>query len=230
MNFLSTIVADLDVVLQVVLVLLLLRSANYRRYPLLFVYCLVLLPLTLTETWAVMHGVDFRSVQWRTLYWRNELVVDLLLFLMVIGLTLKALEASPLRDKFKRVLLVITAAVLILPFVIFPSPRFNTVWFYHTSQLLNFGGAILNLGLWGALLGNRKRDPRLVAVSAGLGLAVTGAAIAYGVMLFTRKSGVGQELVDLFKSATHAAGMLIWCWAFFPFPKRQASPQAATSH
>ena len=228
MSFLGSSIQGVDVAFQVVLVLLLLRAANFRRYPLLFTYCLVLLTVTLLELWSVLHGVDYRSVAWRNLYWRNELVVDLLLFLMVIGLTLKALEASPLRDKFKRVLLVITGAVLILPFVIFPAPRFNTVWFYHTSQLLNFGGAILNLGLWGALLGNRKRDPRLVAVSAGLGLAVTGAAIAYGVMLFTR--GVGQELVDLFKSATHAAGMLIWCWAFFPLPKRQASPQTATSH
>lgn len=229
MSFIGAAIEDVDVVLQVALVVLLLLAANYRRYPLLFAYCLVLLSVTLIEWRAVLRGVDYQSAAWGTLYWRNELVVDLLLFLMVIGLTLKAMDGSALRGKFKQALFVVTAAALILPLVIFPA-RFTTRWFYSTSQLLNFGGAVLNLVLWGALLTNRKRDPRLLAVSAGLGVAVTGAAMAYGLMIFTHSQGVARPLVDLFKSATHASSMLIWCWAFYPRPRRRVPPaQPVTS-
>ena len=39
----------------------------------------------------------------------------------------------------------------------------------------------MNLGLWTALIGTKKRDPLLLTVSAGLGVAVTGAAIAFGL-------------------------------------------------
>src|SRR6185437_4449776 len=194
MNFLASSIEYIDVVLQVVLVVLLLLAANYRRYPLLFVYSLILLSLTLLETWFVKHGTTFASAQWRTLYWQNEMVVDFLLFLMVILLTLKALEGSPMRAKVKRLLLVVATGAALLPLVIFPA-RFSPRWFYSTSQLLNFAAAILNLALWGAMLGTRKRDPRLLAVSAGLGIAVTGAAIAYGVRQFTSAGGVGRSLV-----------------------------------
>jgi hypothetical protein len=51
-------------------------------------------------------------------------------------------------------------------------------------------------------------------VSAGLGVAVTGIAITYGLLQFTSTSF--RWLPDLFKSLTQVASMVIWCWAFRP--------------
>jgi hypothetical protein len=119
------------------------------------------------------------------------------------------------------------AAVLIVPFILFSARRFSTTWFDGTSQLLNFGAAILNLGLWTALIGTKKRDPLLLTVSAGLGVAVTGAAIAYGLRRFTPPTSTPQQLANLFKTLTYLASVAIWCWAFRPAAKKGLAPPAA---
>jgi hypothetical protein len=51
-------------------------------------------------------------------------------------------------------------------------------------------------------------------VCAGLGVAVTGVAITYGLLQFT--SADFRWLPDLFKSLTQVGSLVIWCWAFRP--------------
>jgi hypothetical protein len=104
--------------------------------------------------------------------------------------------------------------VILVPLLIFKGPFTSTPWLNHTSQLWSFAGAILNLGLWSALVANRKRDPQLLAVSAGLGVAVTGAAISYGVRGYFSTKTIWVP--DAFMSATFVVCMLIWCWTFRP--------------
>jgi hypothetical protein len=113
--------------------------------------------------------------------------------------------------------------------VLFSARRFSTAWFDGTSQLLNFGGAIMNLGLWTALIGIKKRDPLLLTVSAGLGVAVTGAAIAFGLRRFTPPDSTAQQLADLFKTVTYLASVAIWCWAFRPRARKSPASPAAVS-
>ena len=113
---------------------------------------------------------------------------------------------------------------MVLPFVLFPvhfQPWPRAVWFNSTSELLNFGAAIMNLGLWGALLANRKRDPQFVAVSIGLGVVVTGAALSYG-LLHLLPAQRGGTIPDIFLMLTQLAGWSIWCRAFWPVPRRSA--------
>ena len=119
------------------------------------------------------------------LYWSNDVIVDLLRFLLVIVLTYAATPEGAKRASIGRILGGIVAVVVVLPFLLFPlhfRPWPEASWFNSTSELLNFGAAIMNLGLWGALLANRKRDPQFVAVSIGLGVVVTGAAVSYGLL------------------------------------------------
>ena len=119
--------------------------------------------------------------------------------------------------------------ILVVPFLIFSARRFSTAWFDGTSQLLNFGAAIMNLGLWTALIGTKKRDPLLLSVSAGLGVAVTGAAIAFGLRRFTPTLSTPQQLANLFKIITYLASVAIWCWAFRPRSPKSPAPPAAIS-
>jgi hypothetical membrane protein len=227
-SFLESLVEYSDVLLQFLLLVLLVLHSNYRRYLLLFAYCVLLFSTTVLEWWSFTHGAPIGSARYSAIYWRNEMILDLFLFLMVIGLTSQAMGESPRRDKVRLVLVIVSGIVLLLPLVIFPS-RFGPLWYYSTSQFFNFGGAVLNLALWMALLSNRKRDRRLLAVSTGLGIAVTGAAIAFGLRQFTSVSGFGRPLVDMFKSGTHAIGMVIWCLAFLPRPKPPAATRPAIS-
>jgi hypothetical protein len=87
----------------------------------------------------------------------------------------------------------------------------------------------MNLGLWTALIGTKKRDPLLLTVSAGLGVAVTGAAIAFGFRRFTPIQSTPQQLADLFKTITYLASVAIWCWAFRPSAGKSPAPPAAVS-
>jgi hypothetical protein len=150
----------------------------------------------------------------------DEAIIDLLLFLMVIVMTYQALGNNPLRARIGRHigrwLAALVAGAVLLPFVLFQGPIFSARWFNPTSQMLTFGGAIVNLALWTALLGNRKRNPLLLAVSAGLGIAVTGAAITFGLHHFRwAANGTARILVDLIKSLAHvaraSAGSLAYC-------------------
>jgi hypothetical protein len=199
----------ISIVLLLVLAFLLLRGP-FRRYPLILAYCVVQLILIAGEDY-------FRITNARRLYtilyWTDEILLNLLLFTMVITFTYRALGDSPMRATLGKVLGAVFVVVLFLPLLIFKGPAFQSnSWLNHTSQLLSFCAAILNLGLWSALVSNRRRDRQLLSVSAGLGIAVTGAAISYGVRGFFSLEWIWVP--DLFMSATFVACMFIWCWAF----------------
>jgi hypothetical protein len=200
-------------------IVLILVQRLIRKYPVLFIYCGAQLITSLVEL-VVRRWYGPGSRLYAQLFWSDELAIDLLLFLMVIDLTFRTMEGNPARKAMGRLLAGVVLLALALPFVLFdgtifrPSGLPNASWFDHTSQLLNFGGAILNLGLWTALLSSRQRDPQLLMVSAGLGVAVTGAAISYGLRRLFSQDQVA--VANLFYVATRAASAFIWCWAFRP--------------
>ncbi|MBZ5632221.1 MAG: hypothetical protein LAO55_03755 [Acidobacteriia bacterium] len=217
----------ISISIQAVVIFFLLRSSSFRRYPLLLAYCALQLAATVTEEYVYrVHGqTDF----FRTLYWTDEMTLDLLVVLMVITLTYRALEGSPMRAGMGRLLGAVLIIVLVVPFVLFSARRFSRAWFDGTSQLLNFGGAIMNLGLWTALIANKKRDPLLLKVSAGLGVAVTGAAIAFGLRRYAPPQSTPQQLANVFKTLTYLASVSIWCWAFRPTARKNSTPPAGVS-
>ncbi len=157
------------------------------------------------------------------LYWTNDVVVDLLRFVLVTVLIYKVVGSS--RPTLGRWLAGLVLAVIVLPFLLF-SPTFRPyptgAWFNSTSQLLNFGAAILNLILWGALIQSRKRDPQILAVSVGLGILVSGTAVSYGLRHFSPQGGF-TAVFNLFLNVAQLAAWLIWCRAFWPLPKRKIS-------
>ena len=203
--------------LQVVVVLLLLLGP-FRRYALLLAYCGVQLAATVAEVVLSHEGgreAGRQSALFIRVYWIDEIVIDSLLFLLVIVLTYRALEGKPQRAVFGKILAFVVVVTAIAPFLVFHSrPLFKTSWFNGTSQFLNFGAALMNLALWTAMLSNKRRDAQLLAVSAGLGVLVTGAAVGYGLRQFTVRGGNPRELANLFKAASYVLSMAIWCWAF----------------
>src|SRR5579862_6724158 len=222
MNLLESALFWIGVAIQILLLLLLLRGP-FRRYYLIFLYGLAEL-LSGVANESVERSFGRKSVEFHHVYYSGELLVDLLLFLIVITLTYQVMEGSPSRAKVGLVLAGIAAGVMILPFVLYKDPLSND-WFNAAVQLLNFGAAIMNLGLWTALIARKSRDPQLLAVTAGLGVAVAAAAIGWGARKFTTPGGTPRELAGVFIVLVYIVKVSIWSWAFRP--KAKAPPAAA---
>jgi hypothetical protein len=157
------------------------------------------------------------------LYWINDVIVDLLRFVLVMVLIYKI--AGSAKPVIGRILTGLVVATMVLPFVLF-HPNYRPIpgaaWFNSTSQLLNFGAAIMNLILWGALIQSKKRDPQILAVSVGLGILVTGTAVSYGLRHFSPGGGF-TAMFNLFLNLTQLAAWLIWCRAFWPGSRAKAA-------
>lgn len=190
-----------------------LLAGPIRKYAFVLGYCLVQVITSLLED-VVIRRFGTAGRQYRTVFWTDEIVLDLLLFLILILLTYRSMEGSPSRAAMRRILAIVTSLVITLPFLLFKGAFKTSAWFDHTSQLLNFGGAILNLGLWTALLSNRRRDMKLLTVSAGFGILATGAAISFGLRQLSH--GAAYIAAGNVFVIAHLAGACILCFAFRP--------------
>jgi hypothetical protein len=218
MNFLYQILYGADTVVQCLLLVLLLRGP-FRKYVVFTGYVVGALAVDVIEAIAY-YRPGWGTPAYRKLYWTDHVTLDLLLFLVVIAFTYAALQGNPLRPKAAKVLVVIVALTLALPLTLLRSYRspkygfFTSQWFNHVSQIWNFGAAIMNLVLWTALLSNRRRDSRLVVLSIGVGIVTASAAIAWGVRQWLPQAD--RWPVDSFRTVTHLASLLLWCWVFRP--------------
>jgi hypothetical protein len=165
-------------------------------------------------------GASADAVRWYArLYWGNDVIVDLFRFILVIVLIYRATSGGVRSPLVGRILAGVIGITMVLPLFLFPMgsqawPRSS--WFNSTSEMLNFGAAIMNVVLWGALVANRKRDPQIAIVSVGLGVVVTGAAISYGLRHFFPVEA--RFLPNLFLMLTQLAGWTLWCRAFWLAP------------
>lgn len=146
-------------------------------------------------------------------YWTNDLIVDLLRLVLTTVL-IYTVVAKP---SLGRLLGGLILAMVVLPFILFhptfkPMPK--VAWFNSTSQLLNFGASIMNVILWGALIRSRRRDSRLIGLSIGLGILVTGAAVSCGLRHFI-PYGSFTAAFNLFLNLTQLAAWLIWFRVFY---------------
>jgi hypothetical protein len=204
--------------MQVVTVVFLLLGP-VRKYAFVLAYCSLQVITTLLEV-GVLRKFG-KGKEYGKVFWTDEIVMDLLLFLILILLTYRAMEGSPMRGAMGRILAVVTAIAIALPFFLFPGAFLKSSWFDHTSQMLNFGAAIVNLGLWTALLGSRKRDAKLLTVSAAFGIMATGVAISFGFRQIFTAFGAAYYGASYAFVFAHLAAAFILCWAFRPALKER---------
>jgi len=165
------------------------------------------------------------------LYWTDEIIHDLLLFVVVIALAHQAAPPGPLRRKIDRLLMVAAIGVVALLFFVFHlrfTPWPTSKSFNSMAETLNFGAAIMNVALWGALVASRDRDPQLLKVSAGLGIRVSGMAMFYGVRhLFP--PGDSPFIPNVLLILVQLAGSAVLCLAFWPDATRRERPKMAVN-
>ncbi|GEM_PF-1243213 len=237
---------EMGIVGILVLVLVFLISGRFYRYWAVLAYVVweIVANLAFTVADILYHGswsaqrYTTAQLLYARLYWTNDVLVDLFRFVLIILLIYMASEGSKRVSGF--VLGTIVLAALVLPFALFDRnirmievgamrlPFPTTLWFQSTSELLNFGAAIMNLILWTRLLASRQRDPQIVLVSLGLGIVVTGTAMAYGVRHLIGNQefkAVGYLIMNL----SQLLGWLVWCRAFWPAAKTQEAVKSPVS-
>jgi len=225
------------VALLVLIVLLLLGP--YRKFWvfLLYVSWELIATVGLTLADLFLHGTSGpasvdpdASRLYSRMYWTNDVIEDLLRFAVVTVLIYQVVGAG--RPKLGRLLGGLFLAMMVLPFLLFHptfQPYPHVPWFNSTSQLLNFGAAIMNVILWGALIQTKNRDPQIIELTIGLGVLVTGTAVSYGMRHFSTAHTDLTALLNLLLNLIQLAASLIWCRAFWPAPKNKSLDTAVPS-
>ena len=217
MSSLEALLSAVSTVGQVVLIYFLLRGP-FKKYILLTVLSLVELFSSGLLVYEVRFGLQ--SSQYRYSFYGSEFVFDGLLFLIVIVMTYQFLEGMPTRGQVRRILTIVASAVVLLSFIAIKGKIGSTRWLVGASQLYDFGAAIMTLALWSALIVQKKRDLQLLIVTAGLGLAVAGAAADWGLRKFTLTApgSTLYEAASILMQLLALTRISIWCWAFRPQP------------
>jgi hypothetical protein len=222
MDFVRVAIEDIGIAGQLILFYFLLRGP-LRRYLPIFIYVLVEILGTYADKYADHLGR--RTLLFQNVYFGTEVFGDLVLLAVLIFFAYQLMEDSPVRDKVRKLLGIIASAAVILPFLIFRAPLFSTTWYNGTIQLYNFGAAIMTLALWTAVIARKTRDPQLLLVCAGLGIAVAGNAALWGMRKFTSPGSDPRVIANLMIQILYLVRLGIWCWAFRP--QHQPPPPAA---
>ena len=209
--------------LDLMVVAVLLRG-DYRRYPFVFLYAVVDLLTTILEiqpSMAYGSGNAEARHRWVQMFWINERIMQVLVFLLVISLVYSATKHLRPRRTLLTAMICGTLLVAAIP-----------LWahhdlYHHTGRYmtrltrdLNFCAAILDLGLWALLIGSRKKDYKLLLVTGGLGIQFAGGAI--GQSLRDMSPAIVTAASD-FTVITSLARVYIWWRAFRGKPQSPPS-------
>jgi hypothetical protein len=189
-----------------------LLRGSYRHYRLVFAYLVALLLSTVIEIAAgtAPHSVS-REVR-DTYYWVDEVILQVLVFCVVIAFIDEAAKRAR-QSLVKRSWLIIGAGViLITSFLAHRGLRVN-LRMTLVSRDLNICAVILDLILWSLLVTSRRPDHRLLLLSGGLGIQLTGAIIGQSLRQLSRSAVLPGVLLEV---STGFLGLYIWWRAFRP--------------
>jgi hypothetical protein len=211
-------------VLDILVIAALLRN-GYRRFPFLLLYVIVDFLTSVSEVQPVLAlSIDATAEvkhTWAVVYWWNERIIQLLVFVLVISLVYKA--TAQLRPR-RALLLGLILGILIFAagsFAIhFDSQMKTGYWMTPWMRDLNFGAAMLDLGLWAVLVASREKDYRVLMVAGGLGIQFTGGAMGQA---FRDLSPAAAQVVGDIMYLTNLACLFIW-WQAFRRPRPELEP------
>ena len=178
--------------LGLMIIAVLLRG-QWKEYPFVFAY---VLGDFLTTVLEIGPGLQYAGAtaqvkrSYALLYWWNERIMQVLVFLLVISLIYRAAA----HQKTRHILLlgVICGILLFAGITLFiyydPGSGHLGRWITPWLRNLNFCAAILDLGLWALLIGAPRKDYRLLMVSGALGIQFTGGAIGQAVRQLSHSS------------------------------------------
>jgi hypothetical protein len=202
--------------LELAIMVVLLRG-QWKRYPFVFLYLIgdfLTTVLEIEPSLGYGSGNEAQRLSFTILYWVNERIMQVLLFLLVISLVYRATE----RMRPRRTLLLAAVSGTLLfagcSLLIHYNPNLSLgKWMTPWTRDLNFFAAILDLGLWAVLIGARKKDYKLLMISGALGVQFSGVAIGQAVREMSHSPLVATLTGD-FISLAYIACSYVWWQAF----------------
>jgi hypothetical protein len=174
------------------MILVVLLRGQWRQYPFAFAY---VAGDFLTSVLEIQPGLHYEtaSVQARKsflrLYWWDERVMQVLVFLLIVSLIYRAVAHLEIRYTL---LAGVVCAILVLAggtFFFYYDPSKPTGrWIVPWLRNLNFCAAMLNLSLWGTLISSPRKDYRLLMLSGALGIQFTGGAVGQAIRIVSHSS------------------------------------------
>lgn len=192
-----------------------------RKYPALLLYILALIAATIVETVSYIQ----RNVQlYRRAYWTDEIVLDILVFMVALSFINRALRNDRRRTLILSLLLVaaLTVAAVSSAFVQTSMDDVMT----GISRNLLFFATVINLVLWILLIRSGAIDRYLLLLSGALGIQTTGETITHALHYFLHAPST-DWISSTVSVLTHLACMFIWWKALgqeFEESPRQAPP------
>jgi hypothetical protein len=153
------------------------------------------------------------------LYWWNERIMQVLVFLLVFSLIYRAAA----HRKTRHILLLgVVGGILLfagITLIIYYDPGKATGrWITPWLRNLNFCAAVLDLGLWALLIGAPRKNYTLLMVSGALGIQFTAGAIGQAVRQLSRST---VEVTAYFIPLSTLICLYILWKAFRTPPSRQ---------
>jgi hypothetical protein len=204
------------------LVIFALARGSYRQYPFVFAYAVTLLASTAVE--IGMQGAP-RTVQ-DQYYWIDEAILNVLIFCLAIAFIDDAARQSKQKLMARHWLVLAAALICAVSFAVHHSSHLNRQMTL-VSRDLNICAVILDLILWSLLAAARRPDRqrlpdrRLMLLSGGLGLQLTGAIMGEQLRQFSRRLLLTGTLLEVI---TGFLCLYIWWRALRPAPAPRGAP------
>jgi hypothetical protein len=187
----------------------------YRQYPFVFAYALALFLSTVLE---IGLNAAPKALQ-HTYYWIDEVLLDVLVFCVVIAFIDEAAQHSRQKAIARHWLVLAAALILAISFIFRHSSHFN-LQMTLISRDLNICAVVLDLILWSLLVTARRPDRRLLLLSGGLGLQLTGAIIGQSLRNLSHSLLIPGTLLDVI---TGFLGLYIWWRALRTAPFQESA-------
>jgi hypothetical protein len=165
---------------------------SYREYPFVFAYALSLLASTVIEIGLQAAPQKIREGY----YWIDEVVLAVLVFCVVIAFIDEASRHSKQKMIERHWLVLAAALIFAVSYAIHRGSNFN-LQMTLISRDLNICAVILDLILWSLLVTARRPNRRLMLLSGGLGLQLTGAIMGEQLRQFSRNLFVTGTLLEV---------------------------------
>lgn len=193
-------------------------KGSLRRYPFIFAYLVVSFLVTVVEI-SFRHYFGPRSQEFSRAYWTGDFLGTFLVLMIIIHLIRTAMENHKYRGSVYGGLLLgaVTTGLVTLVLMNPYSRGFRSGAFLtELGRDYYFSAVILNVILWITLVRVNHGNRQLFLITSGLGLKLTGAAIAHALRL-TMATHL-WFVANHFLMLTYLANLGIWYFALKRLP------------
>ena len=197
-------------------------NSRNRDYPLAILFSVVLFLLTLAA--YIFDRLNDALPEASTLagkkafifaYSSGDLFMHVLLVALMLQLIRKTLKSLELNTRVIYLLAALSVLISVSAYTWFGA-TFDVRVLLRTRQVVSFWMVLLNLYWWTLLLRRRQLDRRVLLLSAGIGLMMTGQVIGDGMVAFASQQPWISISAALIMYGTHFACLYTWYNAFNP--------------